>query len=100
VHWAVGSFGYFPSYALGSLIAAQLYESLRAEAEHFDDDIAAGRFGGLIEWLRQNVHAKGASVGAQELIKDATGRTLSAAPWLRYAESKYLETDAEAAAAP
>jgi carboxypeptidase Taq len=100
VHWAVGWFGYFPSYALGSLIAAQLYESLRAQAEHFDDDIAAGRFGGLIEWLRQNVHAKGASVGAQELIKDATGRTLSAAPWLRYAESKYLETEAEAAAAP
>jgi hypothetical protein len=43
------------------------------------------------------VHARGASVGAQELIKDATGRTLSAAPWLRYAESKYLETEAEAA---
>jgi carboxypeptidase Taq len=91
VHWAIGSFGYFPSYALGSLIAAQLYESLRAEAEHFDADIATGRFTGLFEWLRQNVHGRGASVSAQELIQTATGKPLSAAPWLRYAEAKYLE---------
>lgn len=95
VHWAVGSFGYFPSYALGSFIAAQLNESLRAESEHFDAEIAAGRFGGLFEWLRQNVHGRGASVGAQELIREATGKPLSAAPWLRYAESKYLEQPAE-----
>jgi carboxypeptidase Taq len=92
VHWAMGSFGYFPSYALGSFIAAQLYESLRAESETFDREIAAGHFGGLFEWLRQNVHGRGASVGAQELIKDATGKQLTAAPWLRYAEAKYLET--------
>ncbi|MGI9245763.1 MAG: hypothetical protein ACR2I8_03550, partial [Steroidobacteraceae bacterium] len=69
--------------------------SLRAESEHFDADIAAGRFGGLFEWLRQNVHARGASVGSQELIREATGKALSAAPWLRYAEAKYLE-DGEA----
>jgi carboxypeptidase Taq len=98
VHWAIGSFGYFPSYALGSFIAAQLYESLRAESEHFDAEIAAGHFGGLFEWLRQNVHGRGASVGAQELIREATGKTLSAAPWLRYVEAKYLEQHAEDAA--
>ena len=107
VHWAVGSFGYFPSYVLGSLIAAQMFESLRAQSEHIDADIAAGRFGGLSEWLRQNVHARGASVSAQELIREATGKPLTAAPWLRYAEAKYLEdaadladTAQEAAAAP
>jgi carboxypeptidase Taq len=91
VHWAVGSFGYFPSYALGAFIAAQLYESLRAEADHFDAGIAAGKFGGLFDWLRRNVHARGASVSAKELIQQATGKPLTAAPWLRYAESKYLE---------
>jgi carboxypeptidase Taq len=95
VHWAVGSFGYFPSYALGSFIAAQLYESLRSASEHFDAEIAAGRFGGLFGWLRENVHARGASVGALELIRDATGKPLSAAPWLRYAEAKYLEVESE-----
>jgi carboxypeptidase Taq len=95
VHWAVGNFGYFPSYALGGFIAAQLYESLRGTMEHFDSEIAAGRFGGLFEWLRENVHVRGASVGAQELIRDATGKPLSAAPWLRYAEAKYLEETEE-----
>ena len=95
VHWAIGSFGYFPSYALGSFIAAQLYESLRAEIGNFDAEIAAGRFGPLFDWLRRNVHARGASVGAHELITAATGRPLSAAPWLRYAEGKYLDEDGE-----
>jgi carboxypeptidase Taq len=91
VHWAIGWFGYFPSYALGSFIAAQLYEGLRAETAQLDDEIARGRFGDLFEWLRRHVHVRGASVGAQQLIQDATGRPLSAAPWLRYAEAKYLE---------
>ena len=97
VHWAIGSFGYFTSYALGSIIAAQLYESLRAEHPQFDAEIAAGRFGGLFGWLRENVHACGASVGALELIQAATGKPLSAAPWLRYAEAKYLGDDGDRA---
>jgi carboxypeptidase Taq len=91
VHWAVGSFGYYPSYALGAYIAAQLYESLRGELPALDEQIAAGRFGELFGWLRENVHGVGARVSSQELIRNATGKPLSAAPWLRYAESKYLE---------
>ena len=59
VHWAVGSFGYFPSYAMGAVIAGQLYESLRAERPELDEEIAAGQFGGLFDWLRQNVHGAG-----------------------------------------
>jgi carboxypeptidase Taq len=91
VHWAVGSFGYFPSYALGGLIAGQFYEALRNDLPELDEEIAAGRFGQLIGWLRENVHSVGASLGSQELIANATGRPLSAAPWLRYAEAKYLD---------
>jgi len=91
VHWAVGSFGYFPSYVLGGFIAAQLNEAMRNDIPDLDEEIAAGRFASLIGWLRDNVHRVGASLGSQELIKNATGRTLSASPWLRYAESKYLE---------
>lgn len=91
VHWAIGSFGYFPSYVLGSLIAAQLYESLRSDIGGLDEEIAAGRFGSLFDWLRRNVHGVGARVNAQELIRSATGKELSAQPWLRYAEAKYLE---------
>jgi carboxypeptidase Taq len=94
VHWAIGSFGYFPSYVLGSLIAAQLYEGVRSDIANLDEEIAAGRFGSLFEWLRTNVHSLGASVTSQELIRSATGRELSATPWLRYAEAKYLEEPA------
>jgi carboxypeptidase Taq len=91
VHWAVGSFGYFPSYAMGAVIAGQLYESLRADRPELDEEIAAGQFGGLFDWLRQNVHSLGASVSTPELIRNATGKPLSAAAWLRYIEGKYLE---------
>ncbi len=91
VHWAVGSFGYFPSYAIGAVIAGQLYEALRNDRPELDAEIAAGQFTGLFEWLRQNVHGVGASVGTPELIQNATGKPLSASAWLRYVEAKYLE---------
>ncbi len=99
IHWAVGSFGYFPSYALGAVMAAQLYESMRAELPALDDELARGEFGGLFGWLRTNVHGLGAKVPVQELLKNATGKTLSATSFLRYAESKYLEITANSAAA-
>ncbi len=91
VHWAVGSFGYFPSYALGAVIAGQLYESLRNDRPQLDDELAAGQFEGLFAWLKENVHGLGASVSTPELIRNATGKPLSAAAWLRYVETKYLE---------
>src|SRR5688572_17670359 len=91
VHWAVGSFGYFPSYAIGAVIAGQLYESLRSDRPELDDELAAGHFAGLFDWLRQNVHSLAATVSMPELIRNATGKPLSAAAWLRYVEAKYLE---------
>jgi carboxypeptidase Taq len=91
VHWAVGSFGYFPSYAIGAVIAGQLYESLRADRPELDEELAAGQFTGLFDWLRQNVHGIASTVSTPELIRNATGKPLSAAAWLRYIEGKYLE---------
>ena len=91
IHWAVGSFGYFPSYALGAIIAAQLWDSLRAQRPGVDEEIASGQFGGLFEWLRDNVHSLGAKVSIQDLMKNASGKPLSAAASLRYLENKYLE---------
>ena len=99
IHWAVGSFGYFPSYALGAVMAAQLYESMRAELPSLDDELARGEFQGLFGWLRTNVHGLGAKVPVQELLKNATGKPLSATSFLRYAENKYLEDTANSAAA-
>jgi carboxypeptidase Taq len=91
IHWAVGHFGYFPSYALGAVIAGQLNEALRAERPSLDAEIAAGQFGGVMDWLRENVHGVGARLPIQDLVKQATGKPLTAAAYLRYLEAKYLE---------
>ncbi len=91
IHWAVGHFGYFPSYALGAVIAGQLHEAMRAAHPALDEEIAAGQFGGVMDWLRDNVHGVGARLPVQELIKQATGKPLTAAAYIRYLESKYLE---------
>jgi carboxypeptidase Taq len=91
VHWAVGQFGYFPAYALGALIAIQLWEKLRAARGGLDEEIARGQFEGLFTWLRERVHSSGAKLTIQDLVKEATDRPLSAAPALRYLEAKYLE---------
>ncbi len=91
IHWALGSFGYFPSYVLGGVIAAQLWESLRGHLPDLEQQIARGEFQGLFGWLRENVHGLGAKVTVKALLKDATGQPLSAAALLRYLEHKYLE---------
>ncbi len=91
IHWALGSFAYFPSYAVGAAIAAQLAEGLRAGRAGPRRADRRGDFTGLFGWLRQNVHGYGAKLTAQELIKQATGRPISAQAALRYLESKYLD---------
>ena len=98
VHWAVGSFGYFPSYALGAMIAAQLYESLRNDVPALDEELSRGEFSGLLGWLRTNVYGLGAKVPVQDLLRGATGKALSAAAYIRYAEAKYLGPAASEAA--
>jgi carboxypeptidase Taq len=99
VHWAVGSFGYFPSYALGAVMAAQFFDALQESVPEVDQQIARGDFSGLMGWLRQNVHGQGARVSAQELLKLSTGKPLSAAAALRYLETKYLEPESLAGSA-
>jgi carboxypeptidase Taq len=91
IHWALGSFGYFPSYALGAVIAAQLWESMRSDIDGVEEHIARGEFGTLFQWLGEHVYALGAKVTLKELLKQATGAPLGANACLRYLEAKYLE---------
>ncbi len=91
IHWAVGHFGYFPSYALGAVIAGQFNEALRAARPALDEEIAAGSLAGVLEWLRDNVHGVGARLPVKDLILHATGKPLTASAYLRYLETKYLE---------
>jgi carboxypeptidase Taq len=91
VHWAHGAFGYFPSYGIGAVIAAQLYESLRTDTPDLDARIEQGDFSAVRNWLVTNVHAEGARLLPQELVQHATGKPLTAAASLRYLEARYLE---------
>ena len=91
VHWALGSFGYFPSYAVGAVIAAQLWESLRVSLPEIEEQIGRGEFGTLFGWLREHVHGLGAKVPVKELVQQATGQPLGATAFLRYLDAKYLE---------
>ena len=88
VHWSEGLFGYFPSYALGHLISAQLAEAMEAEIGPVEARVAAGEEHELLGWLRRHVHPLGQQVNAEQLVQQVTGRPLSADPFLRYLEAK------------
>jgi carboxypeptidase Taq len=84
VHWGAGAFGYFPSYALGCLIAAQLWETLEAELGSREDDLRQGDVTAIQRWLAERVHRHGRRLDTIPLVEQATGRTLEIDPFLRY----------------
>ncbi|MDD3180838.1 MAG: carboxypeptidase M32 [Opitutaceae bacterium] len=89
VHWSAGSFGYFPSYCLGNMIAAQLWETARSALPGLEDDFARGDFARLLGWLRTNVHALGRRHETPEMVRLVTGRALSPQSLLRYLHERY-----------
>ncbi|HEX6372673.1 MAG TPA: carboxypeptidase M32 [Longimicrobium sp.] len=88
IHWSMGAIGYFPSYTLGNLYAAQLWDALHADVPDLDDQLRRGELCGLLGWLRSHVHVHGRRYTAPELCQRATGRPLSHEPLLRYLEGK------------
>jgi carboxypeptidase Taq len=88
-HWAAGQIGYFPTYTLGNVYAAQLFAAADAELGGVDDAFARGDFAELLEWLRQRVHRHGQRYRAPGLIEQATGTPPSPAPFLRALAEKY-----------
>jgi carboxypeptidase Taq len=92
VHWAAGAMGYFPTYSLGAIYACQIFEAAQADLEGLDDDIAAGRFTRLKEWLRVKVHESGSyHPSGDELMVAVTGKALDPQIFLRYLRNKYTE---------
>ena len=88
VHWSFGLIGYFPTYTLGNLYAAQFWETIRGQIGDLDRQIARGEFGALKNWLNTNIHAHGRRYRAGDLCKMLTGKPLSADPFMRYLEGK------------
>ena len=90
VHWSMGAIGYFPTYTLGTLLAAQLFEKARKDVPGLEDGFARGEFAPLLSWLRKNVHSEGRRYRLDELCRKVTGEPLSADPMMRHLEAKLL----------
>lgn len=91
VHWSAGLMGYFPTYTLGNLYAAQFFEKAKKDLGDLDAKFAAGDFKPLLGWLRENIHRHGRRYTARELVKRVTGEDLSAKPLLSYLQRKASE---------
>ena len=90
VHWSGGSFGYFPSYCLGNMLAAQLWYAALDQLPQLEDDFEKGDFTRLLAWLREKIHRQGSRKYLKELALSATGQPLSPKSLVRYLKQRYL----------
>lgn len=90
VHWAAGLFGYFPTYSLGNMFAAQFFEKAAEDLGDLNEMFARGEFQPLTDWLRTNIHQRGRHYRAPELVRVVTGQPLAAEPLLRHLKGKFL----------
>ncbi len=89
IHWSFVSFGIFPGYTIGNLVSAQLMEKIRADIPDLDAHVENGHFAPLLSWLRKNVHRHGRKFTPNELLERATGKPLTAGPWIAYVRKKF-----------
>ncbi|MHA7846813.1 carboxypeptidase M32 [Serratia sp. D1N4] len=90
IHWTDGAFGYFPTYTLGAMYAAQLFQHARKALPNLSDDIAAGDLSALFHWLQQNIWRHGSQYSTDTLIANATGETLNPRYFRQHLENRYL----------
>ena len=91
VHWAAGLVGYFPTYTLGNLYAAQFFAAADRELGGLHAQFARGEFRPLRQWLREKIHCHGQRYTSAELVKQVTGQELSSAPLMKHLKDKYGE---------
>jgi carboxypeptidase Taq len=89
VHWSHGSFGYFPTYSLGSLYAAQFFAAAKKQVPGLEEGITKGQFQPLLAWLRNNVHIHGRRYNSQQLCERISGEPLNIDYFMNYAQDKY-----------
>lgn len=89
IHWSMAAFGYFPTYALGNLYAAQIYAAALRDMPDLEDQFGRGEFAGLLGWLRKNIHEHGMRYRPAQLVERVTGSPLSITPFLKYIREKF-----------
>lgn len=89
VHWSGGMMGYFPTYALGNLVSAQLWECIQRDLPNLEEQIEAGKFDELLGWLREKIHRHGAKFEPQDLVKRVTGSKINPDAYMRYLSEKF-----------
>jgi carboxypeptidase Taq len=90
-HWALGLFGYFPTYATGNVLSVQIFEAAVEDRPEIPAEMQRGEFGALLGWLRETIYCHGSRYEPDELVERATGRPCETAPYLRYLETKFGE---------
>ena len=90
VHWPAALFGYFPTYSIGAMTAAQLFSAAKAQVTEIPEEIRKGNFAPLLGWLRTNIHNKGKFLSFDELLTNATGEPLNPDYFKRHLQERYL----------
>jgi carboxypeptidase Taq len=92
VHWYSGTIGGgFQGYTIGNILSAQFYAAARRARPEIDDEIAAGQFAGLRDWLKENLYQHGRKFPPNDIVQHATGEPISIAPYMAYLRGKYGE---------
>ena len=91
VHWAAGLFGYFPTYTIGNVLSAQLFEEATRAHPEIREEMGNAEFETLLGWLRDNIYRHGSRYDPDELIERVTGRSLETVPYLNYLKDKFGE---------
>ncbi len=91
VHWSGGMIGYFPTYALGNLVSAQLWTVINKDIPNLEGQIEKGEFSVLLAWLRKNVHQYGSKYEPQELVQRITGSKIDPTAYVAYLKTKYSD---------
>jgi carboxypeptidase Taq len=91
VHWSHGTIGYFPTYTLGNIYAAQLYNKAKSEIPSLEAGFSKGEFTPLLKWLRKNIHQEGSRYYPEDLIKKVTGEGLNSKYLIDYLKAKNVK---------
>lgn len=91
VHWSEGYYGYFPTYALGTIYASQIYKKMSEEIKEIETKISKGNFDKILEWLREKIHKYGSLKMTEDIIREACGKNLNVEDFTNYLKKKYGE---------